>query len=151
VAALRAVWCSLCCRCAWLRSWLNHTNTTELPLCRFVDTRKLGGASAAAAAGLGGPGAYCIDGDESGVRYIRLIIGPQAWTHTTSTLLHFHVRLTRTQLPLLHAWAITVHKSQVGAGACPSVPLSRRRLPAACTCGCEWGTLVCVARRPASL
>lgn len=47
--------------------------------------------------------------------YKTLIIGPQTWTHVANTRDHYGVRATRTQLPLLHAWAITVHKSQVGA------------------------------------
>lgn len=48
-----------------------------------------------------------------GVMYKKLIVGPQTWTHTTNTREHWGIQLTRMQLPLLHAWAITVHKSQV--------------------------------------
>jgi hypothetical protein len=48
------------------------------------------------------------------VTYKTLVVGPQTWTHTANTRDYFGVKLTRTQLPLLHAWAITVHKSQVG-------------------------------------
>jgi hypothetical protein len=102
-------------------SWLNHTNTKELPRCKFTDSRQLPGEAAApprAAAAAAGVACIGDDGsDEAGAgageRHIRLIVGPHMWTHTTSTFQHFHVRLTRVQLPLIHAWAITVHKSQV--------------------------------------
>lgn len=49
----------------------------------------------------------------AGSCYRTLVIGPWTWTHTTATRTHWGVKLTRMQLPLIHAWAITVHKSQV--------------------------------------
>lgn len=83
--------------------WFNHTTIKALPKCRFTVSDRCGGIPAAAAGG-GGP---------SGLAYKWLIVGPQCWTHKTNTRYHYGLKMTRVQLPLLHAWAITVHKSQV--------------------------------------
>lgn len=75
--------------------------------------------TAAASGGGSIPGS---NGGSRAVTYKTLIIGPQTWTHVANTPAHYGVRATRTQLPLLHAWAITVHKSQVGAVGKPGAP-----------------------------
>lgn len=93
-------------------SWANHTNTIQLPRCRFTINKPFDFARfAAAAAG------ESSNNSSSSVIYKTLIIGPQTWTVTANTRDYFGVALTRTQLPLLHAWAITVHKSQVRSHA----------------------------------
>jgi hypothetical protein len=90
--------CVSLCAC----SWFNHTNTQALPKCRFTVSSRCGGVP------WDGPGS-----SSCGATYKWLVVGPQRWQHKANTMRHFGVQLERVQVPLLHAWAISIYKSQV--------------------------------------
>lgn len=99
--------CVLLPACLHGCSWCNHTNTRALPMCRFTVSKRYGGVSVA-------PWDDTGSGSGSGsATYKWLIVGPRSWQHKTNTQAHFGVQLERVQVPLLHAWAISIHKSQV--------------------------------------
>jgi hypothetical protein len=87
-------------------------------LCRFTVNKQRGGADAAAGSWgdvLGGTGSGSNSSSApGGMAYKWLVVGPQEYKYRTNTRVHFGVQMVRMQIPLIHAWAITVHKSQVG-------------------------------------
>lgn len=89
----------LCC------SWLNHTDTKELPYVKFSKPPR--------------------DANNPEIPHPHRIIGPQTWTHRRRVRQYrgqappIKVELSRTALPLRLAWALTVHRSQVGLGSRP--------------------------------